>query len=108
MARAYIAGAFGLGLACSVFASVAQAETIITTQWENTKLTQDKCLEHAEAAIRAAGFKTLPHTPTTRHGMRGNYTAAVRCLLDKGVVFFIVAGPSRTTEKYSTDIIKHL
>jgi hypothetical protein len=104
MARRSLTLAFCLGFASLAFATAAPAETIITTQWDETKLSQDECLDHAEAAIRKAGFKPLRHTATTRHGTRGAYTAAVRCLLGKGIVFYIVSGPSNRTERYLDDI----
>jgi hypothetical protein len=90
-----IAASLGLALAGLASATGAHAFTAITTQWDETELSQNECLDHAEAAIRQAGFRALDHTKQSRHGIDGNYTVAVRCLTDMKVVFFVVAGPSR-------------
>ena len=100
-------------IAAAIFASMiltaaGHAETIITTQWDDITFTQQECLTRAEKAIHEGDFKNLPHTETTRHGTRGQYTAAVRCLGDKKIVFFVVAGPeAHLTERYLDGIRDH-
>jgi len=88
-------------LAALAFATSAEAFAAITTQWDDTKLAQDECLERAETALRQVGFKSSGHTQQSRHGYKSNYSIAVRCLTEMHVVFFIVAGPSNdVTPKY--------
>lgn len=103
-----IAGGLGLALAGFAFSTSAQAFTAITTQWDETHLSQDQCLDRAAAAIIDSGFTPLAHTRTSRHGYKGDYTVAIRCLSEMHVVFFVVAGPSRdVTPKYMDDIHSH-
>lgn len=99
----YIAGL--IAVAGFAFAGSAQAGTAITTQWKDITMSQERCLNRAEEAVRRGNFKTLPHTETSRHGIRGEYTVAIRCMAEKGIVFFVVAGPSRDrTPEYMEDI----
>ncbi len=89
------------------FAGAAQARTYITQDVTAITLTQSDCLDHADRAIRRNGFEVPGTTLMTRHGIRGEYTVAIRCAADKGLVFFVVAGPSvAVTEKYS-DALQH-
>jgi hypothetical protein len=102
----YLAASLGCALASMAFAGSAQA-TAITTRWDDIKLTHDQCLAHAETAIHAGGFKSLPHTLQSRHDTDSNYTVAVRCLTEMHVVFFVVAGPSRQRTPVLMDRVHH-
>jgi hypothetical protein len=51
----------------------------------------------AEAAILDTGFTEIERTDQTRYGTMREYTAAVRCIMDKQVVLIIVSGPARQT-----------
>jgi hypothetical protein len=103
-----LAGGLSLALAGFAFSTSAQAFTAITTQWDETHLSQDECLDRAAAAVEEGGFRPLAHTLQSRHGIRGDYTVAVRCLTEMHVVFFVVAGPSRdVTPKYEDEVHKH-
>lgn len=100
--------AAGIAIACLALATGARADTAITTQWKDITLSQERCLDRAEEAIRGGGFKTLPHTKESRHGYKGDYTVAIRCMAEKEAVFFVVAGPSRErTPRYMEDIFSH-
>jgi hypothetical protein len=104
----YLAAGLGCALAGVAFAGSALAFTAITSQWDEITMSQDICLERAEDAIRAAGFKALPHTLQSRHGYSGEYTVAIRCMAEVHVVFFMVAGPSRkVTPKYMDKVHGH-
>lgn len=82
--------AIALALACGV----TQAGPAMTTFWQPTSLELTDCVQRGEAAIREAGmtenFQTFRESI---YGERGPYTAAIRCLSGKGVVFFAVSGP---------------
>ena len=67
------------------------------SRWKNPQLTQQECLSRAEAAITAAGFGEIERTEQTRYGTLREYTAAIRCIIDKQIVVFIVSGPGRKT-----------
>src|ERR1700724_2791302 len=87
---------------------VAYAQTFITVQTKSTELSKAECLDHADRAIRRAGFDVPGTTEDARHGMRGQYTVQVYCAdVDKGRVFFVTAGPSgKLTEQYMDDVLK--
>jgi hypothetical protein len=90
-----IAAGLLLGAAAVLAATSAQAGPAVTTQWTETTLTQEECLERAENAVGKAGFGQLERVGQSRFGTRGDYTASIRCVADKNLVFFVVAGPSR-------------
>jgi hypothetical protein len=87
-------GAF-LGLAAMAWAPATLAGPAVSTRWNNVRMSQDQCLRKAEDAIRQAGFGRLERTEQSRYGTRGDYTAAVRCVSENNIVFFIASGPSR-------------
>lgn len=58
---------------------------------------EQRCFERAEAAITATGFENIEKTGQSRYGTMRDYTAAIRCVLDKQVIFIVVSGPSRQT-----------
>jgi hypothetical protein len=68
---------------------------------------QDDCLLRASSAMKKNSFGTAFSiiNDRTLNGQRGAYTAAVRCVAEKGVAFVAVAGPSTDlTEKYAEAI----
>jgi hypothetical protein len=74
----------------------AQAGPAIATRWQEASITQDDCLKRAEDAIGRTGFGKLERTGQSRFGSVDDYTAAVRCVTSRGIVFFIVSGPARS------------
>jgi hypothetical protein len=98
-----------LVLAASVLASVpasaipAAAGPAVAIRYseparlKNSNITQDVCLAQAEAAIAATGFGRIERTEQTRYGTMREYTAAIRCVIDKAIIVIIVSGPSRQT-----------
>ena len=94
-----------LGLTALAGATSAMAGPAITTRWQTIDYSQAECLQRAENAIGVGGFGELERTTQSRYGTRGAYTAAIRCVADSHIAFFIVAGPSRDqTPKYMEDI----
>lgn len=89
--------------ASALIASAALAGPAVATRytvperWKNAPATQDACLARAEAAILDTGFTGIERTEQTRYGTMREYTAAVRCIMDKQVVLIIVSGPARQT-----------
>jgi hypothetical protein len=82
----------------AVLAWVSQAAgagPAIATDWDDLTLTQDECLARGEAAIRKLGVSEIEHTRYSRFGQTGDYTVAVRCVAEKGVVLFLASGPLR-------------
>ena len=101
MMRAVRAGCVAAGLL--VFASAALAGPASAVRysepgrWKNPQLTQEGCLARAEAVIAAAGFGDIERTEQSRYGSLREYSASIRCIIDKQIVLFIVSGPQRQT-----------
>jgi hypothetical protein len=95
--------AVAAGMAALLVASTALAGPAVAIRytepgrWTNAPATQEACLARAEAAIVATGFTDVERTEQTRYGTMREYTAAVRCIMDKQVVIIIVSGPARQT-----------
>lgn len=66
-------------------------------RWKNAPATQDACLARAEAAILDTGFSDIERTEQSRYGTMREYTAAIRCVMDKEIALIVVSGPSRQT-----------
>ncbi|MEB3886811.1 hypothetical protein [Lyngbya sp. CCY1209] len=65
----------------------------IITSWQETLLAERPCLERAEIALRDTGFSdNFDIVQQSVFGDRGEYTASIRCIPDKEMVFFIVVG----------------
>jgi hypothetical protein len=60
--------ALGTGLAVASVSAVL-AGPWLTTNWLDSDLTRERCLEKAESAIRAAGFQLAQRTPQSRFGV---------------------------------------
>jgi hypothetical protein len=92
--------AYGVGLAVAAvsaftMASAAVAGPAVTTQWTDTNLSQDECLERAERALQDTRYGRIEKVGQSRFATRGDYTASIRCVTSKNIVFFLIAGPSR-------------
>jgi hypothetical protein len=85
-----VAGAV-LGLV-TLFSPASFAGPAVTTEWIEAKITLEQCKERVERAIRAAGVRDIDPKRYTVFAHHGDYTLAVRCLPDQGIVFFIASG----------------
>ena len=75
------------------------AVPMVYSAWKKITVTQDQCLQSAEADLRKNGYTGIATgakgTSTTYTGFSGDYTGLVRCAADGlGAVFFVVAGPA--------------
>ena len=90
--------------ACLV-STAALAGPSMSTKWNNTDLSLDRCKSRAEEALREAGFRGIKVLNYSVFAERGDYSAMVRCATDKQMVFFVVAGPQvERTNRYVDDI----
>jgi hypothetical protein len=81
-------------LAVAAAPGPASAGPSMSTSLQPTSLDLPACLKRGEEIMRETGLtKNLQVLQTTVYGEQGDYTASVRCLPDKDIVFFIVAGP---------------
>jgi hypothetical protein len=65
----------------------------MTTKWNTTTMNLERCKSRGEDALRDARFRGVKVLQYSVFGERGDYSAMIRCATDKGVVFFVVAGP---------------
>ncbi|CAN1212951.1 hypothetical protein TUMEXPCC7403_22295 [Tumidithrix helvetica PCC 7403] len=79
---------------------------IIFNHIKTTNLTQEECVDNAGAAMRRAGFtKNFEFIGSGAFGVRGRYSASIRCVADRRIVFFAVAGPDNQT---ASDLVEEL
>jgi hypothetical protein len=84
-------GIFTLAGACQP----AFAGPSMSSNWTATTLDQKECLRRAERVVRDAGLsRNFEIVGQSVFGQVDAYTAVVRCIADKGVVIFVVAGPT--------------
>jgi len=85
--------------------SAAVAGPSMSTKWNTTTLSLERCKARGEDALREAKFKGIKVLNYSVFGERGDYSAMIRCATDKGVVFFVIAGPEvERTNRYVDDI----
>ena len=85
--------------------SAAIAGPSMSTKWNTTTLSLDRCKARGEDALREAKFKGIKVLNYSVFGERGDYSAMIRCATDKGVVFFVIAGPEvERTNRYVDDV----
>lgn len=92
---------FSAAILAALFAPQALAGPAVATRYTETArlkpatITQAMCLARAETAITQTGFGKIERTEQSRYGSTDDYTAAIRCIIDKDIVILTVAGPSR-------------
>jgi len=60
------------------------------------------------SAVRRGGHSRIERTTQSRYGTLGEYTAAIRCVTEYKIIFFIMAGLSlEQTPKYLDDVYNH-
>jgi hypothetical protein len=80
--------------AISLLGSTASfAGPSMTTKWNTTTLSLERCKSRGEDALRDAKFRGVKVLQYSVFGERGDYSAMIRCATEKGVVFFVIAGP---------------
>ena len=90
-------------------AAKAQLGYALYMQWDDTDLRLETCKDHAEEALREARFtEDVTRTDNSvyaRHS--GGYTAGLRCVEPKKMIFFVISGPKgNIASRYLDDIVK--
>jgi hypothetical protein len=81
-------------LALAVSAPSAAINMSISSSWRSTPLGRYDSLRRAEDATRRAGFEWEMSTVLESvFGERSAYASMIRCVPERGIVFFVVAGP---------------
>ena len=85
--------------------SAAFAGPSMSTKWNTTTLSLERCKSRAEDALRDAKFQSIKVLQYSVFAERGDYSAMIRCATEKGVVFFVIAGPEvDRTNRYVDDV----
>jgi hypothetical protein len=94
-----------VGVVAGLVSTAAFAGPSMTTKWNTTNLNLERCKQRAEDALREAGFRSVKVLQYSVFAERGDYSAMVRCITDKEVVFFVVSGPQvERTSRYVDEI----
>lgn len=103
MKKLFAAAILGVAMLSS---QAAVAGPAVTTEWIEAKLSLDACKERVGSAIRAAGVRDVDPKQYTVFAHAGDYTLAVRCMPDQGVVFFIASGTRlKEADKLLDDVL---
>src|ERR1044071_1318831 len=86
-----------LGASTAVAGPAVATRYTVPERWNNAPSTQEACLARAEAAIVDTGFADVERTEQSRYGTMREYTAVIRCIMDKAIVLIFVSGPTRQT-----------
>lgn len=88
------------------FSQAAVAGPAVTTEWIEARVSLDNCKSRVASAIRAAGVRDVDPKQYTVFAHAGDYTLAVRCMPDQGVIFFIASGPRlKEADKLLDDVL---
>jgi hypothetical protein len=88
-----IAGVVLLGAASTVPSVMAGPS--MSSAWLTITVNQEECVKRGSSAVQDNSFNTRFEVVgnSSVYGERGDYTALVRCAAEKGMVYFVVAGP---------------
>ena len=80
----------------------------MSSSWVSITGSQDECVKRGTQSIRSNSFNNNFEVlgNTSIYGERGDYTALVRCVADKGIAYFVVAGPRGETCSNHMNAIK--
>jgi hypothetical protein len=89
-----VAATAAIGLAlCFVAGSAVRAGPSMTTNWTATTLSNSECMDRARRIVRDADIGKVDVIGHSVFGQGHGYTAVVRCIPEKGLVYFVVGGP---------------
>ncbi len=86
-------GAVLTGLALLLAATPAIAGPSMNTGWKATTLSQPDCVEKARGVLAAVGLGRLQSSQASAFAQQGDYSVVIRCIPEKAMVIFVVAGP---------------
>jgi hypothetical protein len=101
--------AAGMTMGVVMTASALAEAPAMSANWLSFPGSQDECVKRGTAILKTINFKANFEVLGNRtlYGELGDYTAVLRCVVDKQIIFVAVAGPSSDlTDKYETQILK--
>ena len=88
-------------------ATSAFAAPAMSTIWLETSLDLAGCVRQAETALHDTGLTQNAQTlRESVYGEYGPYTASIRCLSGKGIVFIVVSGPRQDRASQFVGVLK--
>lgn len=96
-----------LALMALLVSGAAQAVGVgMINGWIKVDYTEAQCVQHAAAALKAAGFsQNFEILKTSIYGDQEDYTALVRCVPELKMAYFVVAGPDSDVASHYLDEI---
>ena len=89
-----------VGAALALTGAVASVTSVgagpsMSSAWLTITINQEECVKRGSQTVRDNTFNTRFEVvgESSIYGERGEYTALVRCAAEKGIVYFVVAGP---------------
>jgi hypothetical protein len=77
-------------------ATKVDAGPSMSSAWLAITVSQDECIRRGSTTMKDRDFETRFEVlgNTSIYGELKDYTALIRCAADKGIVYFVVAGPT--------------
>lgn len=88
-----------------VAATAAAAPPSMHSTWKATKLNQSACMDRANTLLASGGFTDLQRGTFSVYAQKGEYSIIISCLADKGLAYFVVAGPLANDCRSLADIV---
>jgi|GEM_PF-2912978 len=90
----------------ALFAQSAVAGPAVTTEWIEARISLESCKQRVEDSLRRVGVREVDPKKFTVFAHHGENTAAIRCLPDQGIIFFVVSGPKlQNADDFLDDIL---
>ncbi len=87
---------------------VEAAGPAVSSNWLAITIDQNACIKKATDVTHAqsfnSNFEVLGNLSV--YGARGDYTSLVRCAADKGIVYFVVAGPQASVASKDVNALR--
>ncbi|RTL71320.1 MAG: hypothetical protein EKK41_10780 [Hyphomicrobiales bacterium] len=104
-----IPGLFGVLVGIGIFYfSPAPAPSMING-WREISLTQEQCVQRAEAALKSQGFSRrfeIVGGDSVYGEQRTSVTALIRCVASKRLVYYVIAGGYLVNNRPRMDAIR--
>jgi hypothetical protein len=92
-------------VALCIFASAAISNADQLNRISPMNMNNERCVRHAEEAIRRGGFNIFSSDESTVFYTSGPYECCTRCMQNYGAVFFYCVGPSSEQARQIIDFV---
>lgn len=88
-----------------LISGIVEARTYLSSSYQNTLLSQKKCLQRSETIVRNINASDIYVSRVGVYGDVGNDALMIRCIPQKEMVLFVVSGPN---EDSVTNLLKRI